>query len=120
MNAVNTLNYLIKHKSSSKNKNQTVIPGDGGLGTEFIKKDLNNKQAPFTYNLNKPELVANIHLDYLKAGSKIITTNTFSANQLYLKKDKNYSNLSITELKNEIIKINKCGAKIAVNTEIIL
>ncbi len=116
MKAVNTFNNLIKHKSSSKNKNQTVIPGDGGLGTEFIKKDLNNKQAPFTYNLNKPELVANIHLDYLKAGSKIITTNTFSANQLYLKKDKNYSNLSTSELKNEIIKINKSGAKIAVYT----
>lgn len=116
MKAVNTFNNLIKHKNSSKNKNQTVIIGDGGLGTEFIKKDLNNKQAPFTYNLNKPELVANIHLDYLKAGSNIITTNTFSANQLYLKKDKNYSNLSITELKNEIIKINKSGAKITVNT----
>ncbi len=116
MKKLNLFKELINRKSRLENKNPAIILGDGGLGTEFIKRDSNNKQPPFFNNINKPGLVARIHKDYLNAGSDIITTNTFSANKLYLKKNKDYSEVSINKLKNRIKEINKSGAEIAINT----
>ncbi len=116
MKTINIFKEIVDYKERVKNNKSTIIFGDGGLGTEFIKRDPNNNQAPFFNNLNKPELVSSIHLDYLKAGSNIITTNTFSANRLYFNKNKDYSDLTLKELANKVIEINQSGAEIAVNT----
>lgn len=114
MNSVVLFNKLTAQKSNLRSQKPTIIIGDGGIGTEIMKIDSNNKQAPFYYNLNKPELINSIHQNYLKAGSDIITTNTFSANKLYLSQDRKSADLTENQLRDKITGINKSGAEIAV------
>lgn len=52
---------------------------DGAFGTFFTSiagDDIFPEQA----NLDKPELVRQVHLEYLKAGAALLRTNTFAAN----------------------------------------
>ena len=52
---------------------------DGGMGSEFDRRGL---ASPTTWSggpmLTHPELVRDIHQDYIEAGAEIIITNTFS------------------------------------------
>jgi homocysteine S-methyltransferase len=36
------------------------------------------------FNVDRPELVLQVHLEYLNAGARTISTNTFGANETYL------------------------------------
>ncbi len=55
---------------------------DGGMGTLLQKAGLKSGELPELWNITHSDVITNIHLDYLKAGSNIITTNTFGANFL--------------------------------------
>ena len=55
---------------------------DGGMGTLLQAAGLRPGELPEIWNLTHAETVKNIHLDYLNAGSNIISTNTFGANCL--------------------------------------
>lgn len=55
---------------------------DGGMGTLLQAAGLKAGEKPEMWNLTHAETVKNIHLDYLKAGSNIISANTFGANSL--------------------------------------
>jgi 5-methyltetrahydrofolate--homocysteine methyltransferase len=55
---------------------------DGAMGTQLQAAGLGEGELPEAWNLQKPEVIKRIHADYLKAGSDIITTNTFGANRL--------------------------------------
>ena len=50
---------------------------DGGMGSLLQAKGLKPGELPETWNLLHPDIIVGIHLDYLKAGSDIVTTNTF-------------------------------------------
>jgi len=50
---------------------------DGAMGTELQKRGLN--QDPALLNLSHPEVIIDIHREYLAAGADIITANTFGA-----------------------------------------
>ncbi|MBQ7499800.1 MAG: homocysteine S-methyltransferase family protein [Clostridia bacterium] len=52
---------------------------DGAFGTEIWAKT-DDKLPVWRYNIEKPELVKEIHRSYIDAGSDIIYTNTFGAN----------------------------------------
>ena len=61
------------------------ILADGAMGTELIR--LANVTADTWLeglNLTAPELVKQVHLDYLKAGAELIETNTYGANRVRL------------------------------------
>ena len=58
---------------------------DGAMGTMLQKKGLKTGELPEELNITKPEVIYNIHKEYLNSGSNIITTNTFGANRLKLK-----------------------------------
>ena len=61
------------------------ILADGAMGTELIR--LANVTADTWLeglNLTAPELVKQVHLDYLKAGAELIETNTYGANRIRL------------------------------------
>ena len=61
---------------------------DGGMGQELRKRGIkgpNNLWAAFGL-LHHPEVVEQIHLDYLEAGADVITTNTYSTAYSRLKK----------------------------------
>ncbi|MCX7876319.1 MAG: homocysteine S-methyltransferase family protein [Melioribacteraceae bacterium] len=73
---------------------------DGALGTFFQEKGFSpDKNLWFSYlNIIHPEIVEEVHNDYINAGADIITTNTFRTNPIAKKK----SNLEITN--SELVK----------------
>lgn len=69
---------LIKDYLKTKN-----IITDGAFGTYYSDKYHTNEN-PELANMDYPERVQSIHLEYLKAGSNLIRTNTFAANTIVL------------------------------------
>lgn len=70
---MNIREYLTKHR----------LLADGAFGTYYLQKG-GTCQTVELANLKEPKVVEQIHLDYLKAGSRLLRTNTFSANQVIL------------------------------------
>ncbi|MBQ3317344.1 MAG: homocysteine S-methyltransferase family protein, partial [Spirochaetales bacterium] len=60
---------------------KNILLFDGAMGTYLTSKDRTYRNAPEAANLEKPELIRDIHMEYLQAGSMAITTNTFGANR---------------------------------------
>lgn len=58
---------------------------DGAMGTMLQKMGLKPGEIPEIFNIEKPNIILDIHERYIKAGADIITTNTFGANELKLK-----------------------------------
>ncbi len=58
---------------------------DGAMGTMLQKSGLKLGGLPDELNFTSPELIENIHRQYIAAGAQIIYTNTFGANRHKLK-----------------------------------
>ncbi|WBW99804.1 homocysteine S-methyltransferase family protein [Oceanirhabdus sp. W0125-5] len=76
-------------------KNRVVF-FDGAMGTEIDRRGLDISKGVMEYNINNRKLIKKIHEDYLDAGADIITANTLTANELYLK-DSIYTSKEIIE-----------------------
>lgn len=50
------------------------------MGSLLQARGLQPGELPETWNLSKPEIIEEIHREYLEAGSDVVTTNTFGAN----------------------------------------
>ena len=59
---------------------QGPIVLDGAMGTMLQNAGLPLGQLPETYNLLHPEIVTDIHRQYLQAGARVVLANTFGAN----------------------------------------
>ena len=59
---------------------------DGAMGTVLQAKGIKLGELPESYNYTKPEVIEEIHREYLEAGADFITTNTFGANRYKLRK----------------------------------
>lgn len=81
-----------------------VLLFDGAMGTKLQEAGLDGKTAPEEWNLEKPEVIKDIHSEYLAAGSQIIQTNTFGANRI---------KLGEYDLADQVEKINQAGVKLA-------
>jgi methionine synthase I (cobalamin-dependent)/5,10-methylenetetrahydrofolate reductase len=57
---------------------------DGAMGTMFYGGGVFINRCYDELNISQPELVRNIHAQYLQAGAEIIETNTFGANSFRL------------------------------------
>ena len=53
---------------------------DGAMGTMLQQRGLAPGMSPSIFALKNPEAVKAVHKEYIKAGSDVILTNTFSAN----------------------------------------
>ena len=53
---------------------------DGGMGTMLQNCGLEPGELPETYNITRPEIIEDIHCQYISAGADIISANTFGAN----------------------------------------
>lgn len=53
---------------------------DGAMGTMLQKAGVTQNQLPEEVNITNPEIVIDIHRQYIEAGCQIISTNTFGAN----------------------------------------
>jgi homocysteine S-methyltransferase len=77
---------------------------DGAVGTRFYDKGIYINRSYDELNLNQPDLVREVHEEYVKAGADIIETNTFGATRHKLQQ---YS------LENKLREINIAGVRLA-------
>ncbi len=63
-----------------------IVIFDGAMGTELYRRHVFTNRCFEELCCSEPTLVTAIHLDYLKAGADVLTTNSFGANSLSLKK----------------------------------
>ena len=70
--------------------NKKRIYFDGGLGTMLQKRGLKPGDLPESWNISHPDIIEEIHRQYLMNGANIITTNTFGVDSL---KHSNYEEL---------------------------
>ena len=91
--------------------NQGFVFFDGGYGTLLQAKGLKAGELPETYNILHPEMITEIHYDYLMAGSQILKTNTFGCNELKFSDEGEFSleNLIGAAVKNAKRAIEKAG-----------
>lgn len=61
-----------------------VLVCDGAMGTRLYSKGVFINRCFDGLNLTQPDLVSDVHLEYLRAGADVIETNTFGANRIKL------------------------------------
>ena len=81
-----------------------VFVFDGAIGTRFYDKGIYINRSYDELNLTAPDLVREVHAEYVKAGADIIETNTFGATR---------HRLQAYSLENQLREINIAGAKLA-------
>ncbi|MCK9426902.1 MAG: bifunctional homocysteine S-methyltransferase/methylenetetrahydrofolate reductase [Ignavibacteriaceae bacterium] len=91
-------------KSFRERLGNEIILFDGGTGTYLYEKGVYINRCFDELNLTNPELVTEVHRDYIIAGADIIETNTYGANTF---------KLTPHGLGNKIYDINLRGAQIA-------
>src|SRR5437667_5111296 len=81
-----------------------VLVCDGAMGTMLYAKGVFINKSFDALNISQPDLVAEVHQDYVRAGADIIETNTFGANRI---------KLGSFGLADKLHSINAEGARIA-------
>jgi 5-methyltetrahydrofolate--homocysteine methyltransferase len=82
----------------------TITVTDGAWGTEFQRLGATLGACTDEWNLTKPDLVRHVAESYVRAGSRVILTNTFRANPL---------SLAQYGLQDRFEAINRAGVKIS-------
>ena len=77
---------------------------DGAMGTMLYARGIFINRCYDELNLSQPELVREIHAEYLQAGAEVIETNTFGANAF---------RLEMHGLKDKVREINLAGVRLA-------
>lgn len=83
---------------------QRIILGDGAFGTELYEKGIPLSVCYDYLNITQPEIVTQLHQDYLDVGAELLETNTFGANRWKLQ----HYNLA-----DKVHEINRRGAELA-------
>jgi homocysteine S-methyltransferase len=81
-----------------------VLVADGALGTMLYARGAFINRCFDEMNLSAPDIVRQIHQDYVKAGAEIIEANTFGANR---------TRLSAFGLAEKLQSINQAGVRLA-------
>jgi 5-methyltetrahydrofolate--homocysteine methyltransferase len=61
-----------------------IVLLDGGFGTELIARGFPQGACPETWNVERPEVVQEIHKNYFAAGSDAVLTNSFGGSKIKL------------------------------------
>src|SRR5918993_41043 len=81
-----------------------ILIGDGAVGTLLGERGVGFGHPYARANLSHPEMVTDIHVDYLRAGADVIETNTFAANRF---------KLETHDLEERVREVNADGARLA-------
>lgn len=85
-------------------QDQEIVVFDGGVGTYLYEKGFYVNTCFDELNLVNPDIVSEVHRDYVNAGADIIETNTFGANAF---------KLAPHGLEKKVYDINRRGAELA-------
>jgi 5-methyltetrahydrofolate--homocysteine methyltransferase len=77
---------------------------DGAMGTMLQELGLDDGGAPELWNVERPEEIAQIHDAYLRAGARVVTTNTFGGTR---------PRLAMHGLEDRVVELSRAGAEIA-------
>jgi methionine synthase / methylenetetrahydrofolate reductase (NADH) len=83
---------------------ERVLVCDGAMGTMLYAKGVFINKSFDALNVSQPDLVAEVHQEYVRAGADIIETNTFGANRI---------KLASFGIADKLYAINEQGARIA-------
>src|SRR3954452_8057215 len=83
---------------------ERVLVCDGAMGTMLYAKGVFINKSFDALNITQPDLVAEVHQEYVRAGADVIETNTFGANRI---------KLGSFGLAEKLQAINEQGARIA-------
>jgi homocysteine S-methyltransferase len=83
---------------------EEILLADGAIGTLLVSRGASAEQAKSPLNLTDPQSVSEVHEDYLDAGARILTTNTWDANRV---------KLTTHEWADSLEKINREGVRLA-------
>jgi methionine synthase / methylenetetrahydrofolate reductase(NADPH) len=97
------LETTMAHDLLSRLKQGPVLC-DGAMGTLFYANGVFINKCYDELNLTQPDLVRNIHQDYLNAGAEVFETNTFGGNSFRLARH---------GLADKVAEINRRGAELA-------
>lgn len=81
-----------------------VLVCDGAMGTQLYGRGVFINRCFESLNVSQPDLVTDVHREYLVAGADVIETNTFGASRLKLR---------AFGLGDEVHAINLAGARLA-------
>src|SRR5688572_13315700 len=81
-----------------------VILFDGAMGTMLYSRGIYINQSYDELNVRAPDLVRDVHAEYVAAGAEVLETNTFGANRMKLEQ---YA------LADRVREINRAGARLA-------
>ncbi len=87
----------------------SVLIADGGMGTMVQELSPAPVECVEEINLSNPELVREIHRQFISAGAVIIETNTFGANRFALEKFR--LDGKTTEINTRAVEIAKSVAR---------
>lgn len=85
-------------------KKDKILVFDGAMGSQIIKAGVKDNDCTEYLNISQPEIISNIHKDYLQAGAQVIETNTFGGAEHILAEHK---------LNDKTKQINKAAAALA-------
>ena len=60
---------------------RAILIGDGAMGSYIHAKGIPLEMNFDSLNLTQPDLIQEIHREYIDAGAQVIETNTFGANR---------------------------------------
>ena len=83
---------------------QRVLVCDGAMGTMLYARGVFINRSFDSLNLSQPDLVGEVHREYIRAGADVIESNTFGANRV---------KLAAFGLADQLHEINATGARIA-------
>jgi methionine synthase I (cobalamin-dependent)/5,10-methylenetetrahydrofolate reductase len=81
-----------------------LLLADGAMGTLLVSRGAAPEQAKSPLNVSDPEAVREVHEDYVDAGARILTTNTWDGNRV---------KLTAHEWADSLEKINREGVRLA-------
>lgn len=83
---------------------QGIVVADGAMGTILQEQGI-PFEHPYPYaNVTHPDVVQDVHAAYVRAGARIVETNTYGANRL---------KLALSRLEDRVWEINQRGAELA-------
>ncbi|MDD5088780.1 MAG: bifunctional homocysteine S-methyltransferase/methylenetetrahydrofolate reductase [bacterium] len=81
-----------------------ILVADGAMGTSLYARGVSYRSCFEELNESQPEVIESLHREYIAAGARILTTNTFGANTF---------RLSEHGFEKRVREINRAGAQIA-------